>query len=124
MCSSDLTGWNQNSWDVSVPTAIQAQLAAYVPITLASGSQTWPLTANTQTYVVTGNTGGSTVTNWTGAQNGQRITLIFVDSNVTFTRANAVLDGSANFNSAQFKVLEIVLIGGVWYQIGKVPANG
>jgi hypothetical protein len=70
------------------------------------------------------NTSATSITNFTGASgNGQLLICIFADANTTVTRASAHLDGGVPYTSAAFATLALVYYAGVWYQVGKVPAN-
>jgi len=70
------------------------------------------------------NSVATTITSFPGASgNGQLLLLIFQDANTTVTRATAHLDGGVNYVSTRFGTLALVYYAGIWYQVGKTPAN-
>jgi len=70
-------------------------------------------------HMVIANSSPTTITNFTNAVNGQILTLIFSDSNTTFTRFNAYLSLGLNFTSTAFDTLTLISNGGVWYEVSR-----
>lgn len=96
------------------------------------GKQTITLTASATTFTatdrlveVTGDGGGNTLATITGpmALEGNQITLLFVDTNVTITNDNShaadSVDLSASFTSADDATLTIVHDGTSWYEVSR-----
>lgn len=79
--------------------------------------------AATQFMVITGDGGGNTVGTITGGVAGMRLTLLFVDTNVTITDTDAAtadtVDLSAAFTSAADTVLELVHNGNKWFEVSR-----
>jgi hypothetical protein len=70
-------------------------------------------------HMVIANSSPTTITNFTNAVNGQILTLIFSDSNTTFTRFNAFLSLGLNFTSTASDTLTLISNGGVWYEVSR-----
>jgi len=72
---------------------------------------------------ITGDGGGNTIATITGGRDGQVLTLIFVDANVTITDDNShasnSVDLSAAFTSADDTVLQLIYDGTSWYEISR-----
>lgn len=90
-------------------------------LTLGAAATTFAATSNVMT--ITGDGGGNTIATITGGINGQLLTLIFVDGNVTITddntHASDSVDLSAAFTSADDTVLQLVYDGTSWYEISR-----
>jgi hypothetical protein len=90
-------------------------------VTLGVGATTFAITSNVHT--ITGDGGGNTVATITGGVDGQILTLIFVDANVTITDDNThgadSIDLSGAFTSADDTVLQLVYDGTSWYEISR-----
>ena len=66
------------------------------------------------------NSGAVSITGFDDGTAGQRISIIFADSNTTIVDSASIqLSGGSNFVSSANDVLTLVLAGSVWYEIGR-----
>lgn len=106
-------------WYCTVPTLLRYKQS----ITLAAAATTF--NADSTLIEVTGDGGGNTIATIAGslAYAGSRITLLFVDANVTITddntHASNSIDLSASFTSADDTTLELVHDGTSWYEVSR-----
>jgi len=89
--------------------------------TLAASATTFKAASNLMT--ITGDGGGNTIATITEGDNGQFLTLIFVDGNVTITdtagHTTNTIDLSAAFTSADDTVLQLVFDNTSWYEVSR-----
>lgn len=81
-----------------------------------TAGDTTPSVANGVTYMRIANASPVTITNFDDGVEGQELTLVFDDANTTVNRANAVLDGGANFVSTQYDTLTLVRGPNYWHE--------
>jgi len=90
-------------------------------LTLGAAATTFAATSTVMT--ITGDAGANTIATITGGVDGQLLTLIFVDANVTITDDNThatnSVDLSASFTSADDTVLQLVFDGTSWYETAR-----
>ena len=89
--------------------------------TLAAAAATFSVYADL--VVLTGDGGGNTISTITGGMAGQKVTLLFVDTNVTITDTAAhttdTVDLSAAFTSADDTILQLIYDGTSWYETSR-----
>jgi len=93
-------------------------------VTLAAAATTFAVTSSLM--VITGDGGANTVATITGGFRGMRLTLLFVDANVTITDTDAHtadtidLAGTAtNLTSADDTILDLIHDGTSWYEVSR-----
>src|SRR3990167_10938471 len=106
-------------------TAQQTSPGQNKALTLGVGATTFAATSDLMT--ITGDGGANTIGTITGGVNGQILTLLFVDANVTITDTYAATANTVNlsaaFTGAANTALTLVSNGNKWFEISR-SVNG
>ena len=117
----DLGLISQNAAAIAAAAATAAAKKAKTAVTLAAAATAIAKTSDFM--VVTGDVGGNTVATITGGEEGDELTLLFVDTDVTITDTDAhtadTVDLSAAFTSADDTMLKLKYDGTSWYEVSR-----
>ena len=92
-------------------------LTTFARIGSYTAADTTPSVADAEVFVIA-NSGSVSITTLDDGTAGQRVILIFSDSNTTIVHGSTVkLSGGSNFTSTANDTLTLVLSGSVWYEV-------